>query len=389
MRSTGFVAFAVLVTAVSLLAGCGGSKGEVVLARVGSVEITETDLAERLAELPPFAQQQFSGPDGTMEFLERMVEEEVLYQAARQAGYEKNPDVVKAVEGIKRRSMIQAYFRDEIEQKAEVPEEDILRYYEEHDEQFQRRARIKFRHIQTSTQSAAQAARTRVLGGEDFVSVAREVSEDARTKGAGGLMSSVHLGDAVPDAGMDAAFIERLFQWKVGEMTEPLRSDRGWHLVRIEEKQDAGKKPLEEVREHIVQTLRPSKAKELYDTALEELKARYKAGINEEAIRGTPRTEEELFTVAQQTADPMERLGLYAELVSTYPKGEHADEAQFMIGFIQSEELKDYNAARNAFERLLAEYPESELIDSAKWMLENMGKEAPPFKEGEAGTATR
>jgi len=389
MRRRTFIAASVTLMCVALLGGCGSKQGDVVVARVGSVEITEAQVMERLAELPPFAQQQFAGPEGTMEFIKRLVEEEVLYQAARQAGYEKSPEVVKTVEAIKRRSMIQAYFRDEIEAKTEVSEEAIAQYYAEHDEQFQQRARIKFRHIMTETQAAAQAARARVLGGEDFVSVAREVSTDPRTKGAGGLMSSVHLGDGLPDVGMDSAFVEKLFGWKVGEVTEPLRSTKGWHVVRIEEKQEAGKKPLDEVREDILQTLKPGVSRERYEATLEELKTRYKATVNEEAIKGKPRTEEELFTVAQQTADPMERLGLYAELVATYPEGEHADEAQFMIGFIQSEELKNHAAAKNAFERLLEKYPQSELIDSAKWMIENMGKEAPPFKEGEAAPATK
>ena len=67
----------------------------------------------------------------------------------------------------------------------------------------------------------------------------------------------------------------------------------------------------------------------------------------------------------------------------SYPEGEHADEAQFMIGFIQAEELNNYDAARNALNRMLEHYPASELAESAHWMLENMGSEAPPFEESD------
>jgi peptidyl-prolyl cis-trans isomerase C len=309
------------------------------------------------------------------------VEEEVLYQAAEQAGYEKDPEILSMLEALKRRSMIQAYYRDEIEGKLEIPEEEIVAYYNEHEEVFRQRARIKLRHIMTATQDAAREARRRVLAGQVFDDVAREVSIDARTKGAGGLMASVYLGDSVPELGMDPSFIERLFGWKVGETTEPLRSSKGWHVIRVEEKQEAGRKPLDEVREQIVKSMKPAKSRERYTSILESLKAKYKVTINEEALRAEVPSEEALFTRAQQTSDTAARLDSYLQLVLAYPDGEYADDAQFMIGFIQSEELHDYDAAANAFRRLLEKYPDSELAESASWMIENMGKEAPPFSE--------
>lgn len=381
-RKTLVVLVVMLALVACLASGCGKKQGDVVVARVGSVNITEAQLKERLAELPEFAQRQFSGPQGSIEFLNNLVEEEVLYQAARQAGFEKDPEILSMLEAMKRRSMIQAYYRDEIEGKVEIPEEEIVAYYNEHEEVFRQRARIKFRHIMTATQDAAKEARRRVLAGESFDSVARAVSIDARTKGAGGLMASVYLGDSMPELGMDPAFIERLFGWKVGETTEPLRSNKGWHVVRVEEKQETGRKPLDEVRDQIVTSMKPAKSRERYTAVLEALKAKYKASVNEDAYRANLPSEEELFTRAQQTNDPAQRLDMYLQLALTYPDGEYADDAQFMIGFIQSEEIHDYEAAGNAFRRLLEKYPDSELAESAKWMIENMGKEAPPFTEG-------
>ncbi|MBM3306948.1 MAG: peptidyl-prolyl cis-trans isomerase [Candidatus Eisenbacteria bacterium] len=369
-------------TAVAcLLGGCGKKAEDTVVARVGGVSITQSDLAERLSELPDFAQRQFAGPMGSLELLNNMVDEEVLYQAARQAGYEKDPETVKLLEAMKRRSMIQAYYRNEIEGKTEVGEEDIAAYYDEHVELFHQRARIKFRHIMAATRDAAADARRRVLAGETFDDVARAVSTDARTKAAGGLMSSVHLGDALPDIGMDAAFIEKLFGWKIGETTDPLRSEKGWHVIRIEEKQEAGRKPLDEVRDLIAKNLKPAKTRERYESILEQLKAKYRVKVNEEVFKGAVPSEEALFTRAQQTTDVAQRLDAYLQIVMEYPDGQYADDAQFMIGFIQSEELRDYEAATNAFRRLLQNYPNSELGESARWMLENMGKEAPPFEE--------
>jgi peptidyl-prolyl cis-trans isomerase C len=380
-KHTAAILLLVLTAGLIVLAGCGRESGDQVVARIGHVNITESELRQKLAELPPFTRQQFQGPEGTIDFLERLVDEEVLFQAAERAGYAESPEVQKALEAIKRRSMIQAFYREEIEATVEVDEDDVVAYYEEHDEQFQRRGRVKFRHIMSASRSAAAAARDRVLGGEDFASVARDVSTDTATREAGGLMSSIHIGDELQKVGMDKEFIENLFVWKVGEVSEPLRSNNGWHIVRLEEKVDPGTKPLDEVRDQIVQSLKPAEVRQRYEDVLGELKERYNAEINESVFRSRPRTEEELFTLAQDTDDPLQRLNFYSELVFNYPEGEHAAEAQFMIGFIHAEELENYEAARNAFERVMAEYPDSDLVESAQWMIENMGQETPPFDE--------
>ena len=384
MRTRSVILLVIVSVAVVIaMTGCGAEEEGAVLARVGSSEITELEFRRRLEELPPFARQQFSGPEGMLAFLDRLVEEEVIYQAAKDAGYEDDPEVRRTVEAVERRTMIQKFYSERIEGEVEIPEEEVVAYYEEHDELFQRPARIQFRHIMTSSRAAAEAARRRVLAGEGFAEVARAVSIDTATKGAGGLMSPVSRGNGIPTLGMDADFVNSLFDWKVGEVTDVMRSSKGWHLFRIEEKTEAGKKPLEEVREQIVNSLRPAAARERYDRMLEEYKDRYRATVNEEHFRQRPRTEEELFTLAQEAEDPIERLNFYSELVFNYPESEHAAEAQFMVGFIQAEELQNYPAARNAFERMLERYPDSELAESARWMLENMESESPPFDESD------
>ncbi len=376
-------AFLSALLVVSLLvSGCGGGGQGKTVARVGGTSITANELQARFAELPPFTQQQFSGPEGLMDFLDRVIEEEVLYQAAKRAGYDSDPTVLRTVEAVERRSMIQAFYKEEIEGVVTVSEEKILAYFEEHPEQFKQRGRIKFRHILSDTQAEAREARNRVIGGQDFASVARELSRDQGSREAGGLVNALNQGDSLPSAGMSAAFVSSLFEGVVGQISEPLRSDRGWHTVMIEELRQEGVKPLDEVREKIASSLKPAEAREYYLEMLEELKVELNVTVNEEVFRRQPRTEEELFTLAQNTEDPIARLGYYSELVFQFPDGEHADEAQFMVGFIQAEEIGNFEAARNALERLLEKYPDSELRESAEWMIENMGKETPPLEEG-------
>lgn len=388
MRSLRFaVLTALLLVTLALMSGCGPRGQGEVLARVGRETITRAELMARLNELPPHARQQYGTPEGLIELLDRMVKEEVLYQAAVQSGYESSREIRRTLDIVKRRMLVEAYYREQIDESVEVPEEDVVAYYEEYGELFPQVANLRFRHVMTDTRAEAQRARARILGGDDIASVAREMSTDAATREAGGLTKSVKLGNEIRRLGMDAEFIEGLFDWKVGEVTEPLRSEKAWHVIRIEEKNEASTKPIDEVRDQIVRTIRPRLVTEHYEEVVATLKQRFNVTVNEDAVRPKMRTEEELFTLAQETEDPLKRLAYYAELVFSYPDGEHAAEAQFMIGFIHIEELNNPEPAKAAFRRMLDDYPDSELAESARWMLENMGEGTPEFEEA-GGTAT-
>ncbi len=101
-----------------------------------------------------------------------------------------------------------------------------------------------------------------------------------------------------------------------------------------------------------------------------------------------PKTKEKPQKVTTQSPKPVsQKENFTAEVIDTesntnsfknitvdanIPENERCDQAQFLIGFTFSEQLKDYDAARSAFSRLVENYPESELADDAEWMIENM-----------------
>jgi outer membrane protein assembly factor BamD (BamD/ComL family) len=85
--------------------------------------------------------------------------------------------------------------------------------------------------------------------------------------------------------------------------------------------------------------------------------------------------------LATESNNPSDKIIYYEVLLDRFPKYERADEAQFMIGFVYSEELRDKGSARAAFEKMLAVYPNSQIRDSATYMLKNLDKlEVPAFE---------
>lgn len=86
---------------------------------------------------------------------------------------------------------------------------------------------------------------------------------------------------------------------------------------------------------------------------------------------------EEMFSLAQQAENEgnfEKAVDFYSMLLKKYPHNEHNYKAQFMIGFIYSEELKDYNKANAAMQSVVDNYPDCDLADDARWMLEHMGE---------------
>ena len=76
-------------------------------------------------------------------------------------------------------------------------------------------------------------------------------------------------------------------------------------------------------------------------------------------------------------------------MVESYPDADIAPQALFMVGFVYSEELKNYDEAEKAFRELLAKYPKSELTASAQWMVDHMRSEEAPNFPGADSLAAR
>ncbi len=76
----------------------------------------------------------------------------------------------------------------------------------------------------------------------------------------------------------------------------------------------------------------------------------------------------------QQTGDMEGAIALYERLLQEYPQSDLGDEAQFMIAFIYEEYLGDVDKARNAYQLVIDRYPNSELAASAKQLLPHVGR---------------
>ena len=165
--------------------------------------------------------------------------------------------------------------------RVEIPERDIERFFEENAEQFSRPEERRARHVLISVDPGADAATVdasraraedvfrRADGGEDFASLAEQESEDEGSRVQGGDLGFFARGRMVPE------FENAVFDMSPGDVSGPIRSPFGFHVIRLEEIREEGRRELAEVRDQISSQLRFPRlreaAGELADSIVESL----------------------------------------------------------------------------------------------------------------------
>ncbi|MCK5618884.1 MAG: hypothetical protein KAJ17_05765, partial [Candidatus Krumholzibacteria bacterium] len=141
-------------------------------------------------------------------------------------------------------------------------------------------------------------------------------------------------------------------------------------------------RPFEDVRQEISEILTKEKIKRVKKEVSESIRKNYDLrNYMDEYYKTIQRSPKELFEYAQTTSDPYVRIETFEEIVEKFPDDPHAPQALFMIGFVYIEELLDKVSGGRSLETLIRAYPDSDVADSARWMLDNMNKPLPEFED--------
>ncbi|HWN82799.1 MAG TPA: peptidylprolyl isomerase, partial [Candidatus Udaeobacter sp.] len=258
---------------------------------------------------------------------------------------------------------------------------DVARYYADNPAEFKVAERASGRQIVTATLADAQAVRRRLVAGESFDALLPR-SIDQQTKNLGGAIGYVQRGAPVRGlTGQNPAFVESVLALPAGGISRPLRTSLGYHVVKVESHDPERVRELQAVRPSLERKLAPKRFESEFKRTIDSLHTVYKVTMNEGALLGAEglaeRQSRQLFEQAQAAADPIARLKLYQQIVAEHGESKYGAQAQFMIGFMYADELKDKAKARAAFEQMItryknAPYVDSTLVDSARWMLKNM-----------------
>ena len=274
----------ILVFSVSCSKGKEGA-GDYV-AKIGDVTLTEEDVRVRFKNLPPSAMQLFQGPDGMKVFVDELVKRELLYLAAKKKGIEQNEEVIKKLSDT-RKDIVVTYFVDqEIKTAAMVTEKDVKDYYDSHKNEFTRKDKVTVSQIVVKTENDANKVLEKLKKGEDFASVAAEVSLDRAAAKAGG-----NLGTFSPSTKntLNPKLQEVIFRHGKGEISNPISLKDGVHVLKITDIVGTILK-FDQVKVAISRKIKAEKRKTAFNKVLESSMKSYKVDINKKALEKLTRS---------------------------------------------------------------------------------------------------
>ena len=266
-----------LLLAISLFA-CSKQKekNEDVIVTVGDQKLTYQML---LREIPEKMRNKMSHEELSI-YIQQWIDQELLYQAAMRMGMDLDADYFQELEKIKKELLVRKFLENYLLTKdAQVTEEEALDFYEKNKDTFiVPKTEIHALHILVSTIERANWVVKRIRAGEPFEQVAKEMSEDYRQHGRIDL-GYFNRDDVVNDVA------KKVFSYRVGSVTRPIKSDFGFHIFKILDRRERGTfKTFEEVKDKIYARLRAGKKKQAYRNLVSELREKIAVKKNESLL---------------------------------------------------------------------------------------------------------
>jgi peptidyl-prolyl cis-trans isomerase C len=221
-----------------------------VVATVNGYKITEGEVAAHIASLPQEYRAQMSSPAGRKKVIDQMVDEVLMTQAAEKSGLEKDPQVAGEIAVAKRQVIVSALSQKEI-RDVKVTDEDVKKWYSEHLADLMQPESVHVKHILVKTEKDAQKVEADLKKKDaNFAKIASDVSLDPGSRRLGGDLGFVTRGQTVPE------FEQVAFNTPVGKISAPVKTQFGWHIIKVEDKKPAGPIPLDQVKEQIKDRLK-------------------------------------------------------------------------------------------------------------------------------------
>ena len=237
-------------------------EGDPVVAKIGNEEIKRSDVLMFIAQLPPQTRQQPIDQLFPLA-LEQTINARILEREAKKSEVTKNDEVAKQISEAKKaideqvkaekeeieRNIVRTAYVQQLLDK-EVTDEQIKSEYDQYVANFKSQEEVKARHILLETEEAAKAVIAKLNDGANFEELAKSESKGPSAPQGGDLGYFIQ-GQMVP------AFSDAAFAMNTGDYTkEPVQTDFGFHVIKVEDKRQTQPASMEELKPFIEQELK-------------------------------------------------------------------------------------------------------------------------------------
>lgn len=237
------------------------------IAEVNGVKIYQEDLFNLLAAMEDKAR--FNTKEGLNVLADELVNQELLLQDAKENKLDNEEEFVKELEIVKN-NMLKNYAMHKIFEKVSVSEDEIENYYEENKDTLFSPVTYTASHILLESEEMANKVLDQINEGLDFKEAAKKYSLDP-TKDNGGSLGSFPKGVMVKE------FQEGLDKLKIGEISKPIKTQFGYHIIKLDNKVDSSN-TYDDIKDKVKSTYEMVKRQEKYIEKIKDLTK--KAEIN-------------------------------------------------------------------------------------------------------------
>lgn len=266
------------MSASIFLSGCGSnpSGNDKILATVGNKFITLNDFKQKLSKLPSYyknmAQKNKKG------LFDDMIVESLFLEDAFRKGVDKDREVRDILEEAKKKIIIAKFVKTEIDDKIEISEDEIKKYYEDHKDDFKKPEMWRASHILLASESEAKDVQAMILAGGSFEDLARDKSIDATASRLGDV-GYFRKGQVIPE------FENACFELQIGQTSQIVRTQFGYHIIKLTDRKPESLQSFEEAKPTIENELRRTKRNESFDKLVVDLKDKYRVRVEDDAVK--------------------------------------------------------------------------------------------------------
>ncbi len=235
-----------------------------ILAKVGTAVITEADVTAAIAGMGAKAQA-YNSPEGRRAILDQLVNKQLLIGEAKRNFYEADPAFQAQLAKIKD-ELLANFAIEKALAGVKVDEAEVKQFYEDHKSEMVADETVEASHILVDTEEQAKAIAADIAAGKiSFADAARQYST-CPSSAEGGALGAFGRGQMVPE--FDAA----VFAMEVGEISAPVKTQFGYHLIQLTGKNEAAAIPYEQIKAQLAQQVLADKQQKAYTSKINQLK---------------------------------------------------------------------------------------------------------------------
>ncbi len=238
-----------------------------ILASVAGNAIYDYEVEEMIAA---YAQrgQNFDNPQGREAVLEQLINKKLLLADAQKNLMEHNAEFKKELAKVKEEMLANFCLQKAIE-SVKVTEDEVKAYFEENKAQFKKPESVAASHILVDTEEKANEILAKINAGEvSFEDAARNESSCPSSQN-GGALGEFTRGQMVPE------FDEAVFSMAVGEVSSPVKTQFGFHIIKLTAKNEAAEMEFDAIKAQLEGMVLNEKRKKAYESKINQLKILY------------------------------------------------------------------------------------------------------------------